>query len=312
MVKNGILYNISINYRRGKSDMISTSIEKISKLDRDVILDKQQLSNLNKQELIEKILNLQDEKKIQEDFFLNISHDLRSPLNVILSAMQCYDDIKSNDHLSLIKRNCYKMLKLINNLIDTTRLYRKYYNLNLVNIDIISLIEGNIELIDKYAKQKDISLIFDTNIEECIMGVDPDEIDRIITNLISNSIKFSPEKSNIYINVWSGDHEINISIKDEGIGIPLSKQKNIFNRFIQSTKNRDSEQKGSGIGLDLVKYLTEAHNGTVDLISEENKGCEFILRFPIRKIQNNLFKSREMKSTKKVEILDIEFSDIYL
>lgn len=292
--------------------MVSTDIRKFNDLDNYTMFNKQQLNNLTKQELIEKVLKLQDEKRIQEDFLLNISHDLRSPLNVILSAIQCYDDIKCNDHLNLIKRNCYKMLKLVNNLIDTTKLYKKYYNLRLVNIDIISLIEGNIELIDKYAKQKDISLVFDTNIEECIIAVDPDEIDRIITNLISNSIKFSPKKSNIYINVWSGNNEINISIKDEGVGIPLNEQKNIFNRFIQSTKNKESEQKGSGIGLDLVKYLTEAHNGTIDLISEENKGCEFILKLPIIKIKDNLFKCREMKSRKKVEILDIEFSDIYL
>ena len=291
--------------------MVSTSISKVREFDNMVKYDKNELYKLNKDELIKEILKLKEEKQIQEDFLLNISHDLRSPLNVILSAMQCYDDVKCNDHLNIIKRNCYKMLKLVNNLIDTTKLCKKYYNLNLINMDIISLIEGDIELIDKYAKQKNISLVFDTNVEECVMAIDPDAVDRIITNLLSNSIKFSPEDSNIYINAWCGKNKISLSIKDQGIGIPLNDQKNIFNRFIQSSNNKNSEHKGSGIGLDLVRYLTEAHNGNVRLISEENKGCEFILEIPIRKAEEAKSKIKEMESIKKVDVLEIEFSDIY-
>lgn len=292
--------------------MISTSISKVGKFDDRVNSDIKELYKLNKDELIKEILKLKEEKQIQEDFLLNISHDLRSPLNVILSAMQCYCDIKCSDHFNIIKRNCYKMLKLVNNLIDTTKLCKKYYSLNLINIDIISLIEGDIELIDKYAKQKNISLVFDTNVEEYIMAIDPEAIDRVITNLLSNSIKFSPDNSEICVNVWSGENEIVISIKDQGIGIPLNDQKNIFNRFIQSTKNKNSEYQGSGIGLDLVRYLTEAHNGNVRLISEENKGCEFILELPKRKVEESKSNAKEIRSRKKVDLLEIEFSDIYL
>ncbi len=292
--------------------MISTSISKVGKFDDRVNSDIKELYKLNKDELIKEILKLKEEKQIQEDFLLNISHDLRSPLNVILSAMQCYGDIKCSDHFNIIKRNCYKMLKLVNNLIDTTKLCKKYYSLNLINIDIISLIEGDIELIDKYAKQKNISLVFDTNVEEYIMAIDPEAIDRVITNLLSNSIKFSPDNSEICVNVWSGENEIVISIKDQGIGIPLNDQKNIFNRFIQSTKNKNSEYQGSGIGLDLVRYLTEAHNGNVRLISEENKGCEFILELPKRKVEESKSNAKEIRSRKKVDLLEIEFSDIYL
>lgn len=292
--------------------MISTSISKVGKFDDMVNSDTKELYKLNKDELIKEILKLKEEKQIQEDFLLNISHDLRSPLNVILSAIQCYGDIKCSDHFNIIKRNCYKMLKLVNNLIDTTKLCKKYYSLNLINIDIISLIEGDIELIDKYAKQKNISLVFDTNVEEYIVAIDPEAIDRVITNLLSNSIKFSPDNSEICVNVWSGEDEIVISIKDQGIGIPLNDQKNIFNRFIQSTKNKNSEYQGSGIGLDLVRYLTEAHNGTVRLISEENKGCEFILELPKRKVEESKSNAKEIRSRKKVDLLEIEFSDIYL
>lgn len=292
--------------------MILNNIDKATEFDNMINSDIKDLYKLSNDELIKEILKLKKEKQIYEDFLLNISHDLRSPLNIILSALQCYNDIKYNNHANIIKRNCYKMLKLVNNLIDTTKLYKKYYNLNLINTDIISLIEGDIELIDKYAHQKNISLIFDTNIEECFTAIDPEAIDRIITNLLSNSIKFSPENSNIYINVWSLENELSISIKDQGIGIPLKEQTNIFTRFSQSSKNKHSEYEGSGIGLDLVRSLTEAHDGNITLISEENKGCEFILKFPIKKIQELICENKEFKSHKKVDILEVEFSDIYL
>lgn len=285
------------------------------------ILTKVELNKLSKEELIEMVIKLNESKRDQEDFILNISHDLRSPLSIILSILQCYKDeyldnkknTKLKEHMDIIKRNGYKILKLINNLIDTTKLGRNHYKLEKRNLDIINLIEWNISSIDKYAKQKGISLVFDTNVEECIMAVDAEAIDRIIMNLISNSIKFSQQNSNVYINVWKGKNEITISVKDEGIGIPKEEQKEIFNRFVQSTKNKKNEYSGSGIGLDLVRYLTKAHDGSIKLMSEENNGCEFIIKLPIRKLSDTVeVKDNCLNAKNKVELLEVEFSDIYL
>ncbi|MVX67178.1 sensor histidine kinase [Clostridium chromiireducens] len=301
--------------------MVEVDILKDGGISEDNTLNKAELIKLSKEDLINILINISECKKIQEDFILNISHDLRSPLNVILSILQCYkDEYKNNkkgdqcqDHIEIIKRNSYKILKLINNLIDTTKLEKKYYNMKKENLDIINLIEWNISSIDKYAKQKDISLVFDTNVEECIMAIDPEAIDRIIMNLISNAIKFSPEGSSIYINTWKSINQLTISIKDEGIGIPKEEQSTIFNRFVQSSRNKKSEHSGSGIGLDLVRYLTKAHNGSIELKSEMNKGCEFIIKLPIEKLEENeIVKNKCLNSKSKVEILEVEFSDIYL
>ena len=222
---------------------------KMEKLKNEDIALRRELSKLSKEELVDKLINVEKSKKAQEDFILNISHDLRSPLNIILSILQCYKSeymgvkqgSKLKEHMDIIKRNAYKILKLIDNLIDVTKLEQTHYKLEKQNIDIINLIEWNIASIDKYAKQKDISLVFDTNTEECIMAVDPSAIDRIIMNLLSNAIKFSPQGSSIYINTWQKDDNLEISVKDEGIGIPLDEQKNIFNRFVQSSKNKNNE-----------------------------------------------------------------------
>ena len=280
---------------------------------------KEKLSKLTKEQLIYEYLNLSNKKTLQEDFILNISHEIRSPLKVILSVVQCYrysidNPEKMEEYLDTIKRNGYKMLKLVNNLIDSTKLDRNHYELKKEDVDIISLIEWNISNIDKYARQKDISLIFDTNVEECIMAVDIEAMDRIIVNLISNAVKFSPKESCIYVNALKKDNNITISVKDQGIGIPLEEQKDIFNRFVQSSKNNKNEYAGSGIGLDLVKRLVNAHNGTIELESKENCGSEFRVKLPIITLdeESNNKENNYIQAKDKVEVLEVEFSDIYL
>jgi signal transduction histidine kinase len=301
--------------------MVEVDVLKGSEIDKEYILNKNDLIKLSKEELINKLMELSESKKAQEDFILNISHDLRSPLNIILSVLQCYKDEYSDikkvnenkEHWDIIKRNAYKILKLINNLIDTTKLEKKHYNIKRENLDIINLIEWNISSIDKYAKQKDISLVFDTNVEECIMAVDPEAIDRIVMNLISNAIKFSPNGSSIYVNTWKSINQLSISIRDEGMGIPKEEQETIFNRFVQSSRNKKSENSGSGIGLDLVRYLTKAHNGTIELKSGENAGCEFTIKLPIETLEDSESdKNKCLNAKSKVEVLEVEFSDIYL
>lgn len=278
---------------------------------------KEELSSLSKESIIERYMDLYENKAAQEDFILNISHDLRSPLSVILGILQCYkneyNEPKIKEHMDTIKRNCYKILKLINNIIDSTKLQQKHFKINRQNIDIINLIEWNISAIDKYAKMKKISLVFDTNVEECVISVDISSFDRIIMNLISNAIKFSPENSCIFINTWKEKDFITISVRDEGMGIPENEQKLIFNRFIQSTKNNKNEYSGSGIGLDLVSNLVKAHGGTIELTSKEGIGSEFRIKMPIVKVaddSNEITHSGDFNS--KVDIFEVEFSDIYV
>ena len=268
-------------------------------------------------ELNNTIENLKENNLRQESFLLNITHDLRAHLNIILSSMQCIDygnlkiaDEKVNEYLTMIKRNSLKMLKLTNNLIDTTRFENNYYELKKTNVDIVSMIEGTINCIDKYAIQKNIDLIFDTNEEECIMAIDPQAIDRIIMNLVSNSIKFSDRNKSIYINLIINSEEVVISVKDEGPGIAETDKNKVFNRFYQVNKRKESEKVGSGIGLDLVNYLTKAHGGAVVLNSNYAAGAEFIVTLPITTVneQQTIIQSPD----RKIEMLEIEFSDIYL
>lgn len=280
-----------------------------------------EMNRLTKPELVELVTEIDNKLNMQENFLLNISHDLRNPINVILSIIQFmeyrYDnnnedyDEKNREYLQLIKRNSFKMIKLIDNLIDTTKLEGNYYKLNKKNVDIVAMVEGTVSSIDEYAQQKDIQLVFDTNVEECIAAVDPQALDRIVMNLLSNAIKFSSKNSNIYITTMVNDNDIKISVKDEGPGIPKEEQQSIFSRFVQSSNNKKGEYAGSGIGLDLVNYLTKAHDGEIELNSEEGKGSEFIVKIPRVSVKNDT-KSFELIEKNKVQQLQIEFSDIYL
>ena len=295
-------------------------------LDRELLSNKIKLNGfssedsneLTKDEMINIITELTNKNSKQENFLLNISHDLRGHLNVILSVMQVINhgsayvtDKKALEYMNIVRRNSLKMLKLINNLIDTTKLENNYYVLNKKNIDIIAMIESTINCIDKYAKQKNIQLIFDTNEEECIMGIDPEVVDRIIMNLLSNAIKFSYSNTNIYIDIFVFNGEIKISIKDEGPGIPEEYQEKIFNRFYQMSKKRDSDAIGSGIGLDLVNYLVKSMDGQIRLESKEGQGCEFILSFPIKTVEEKDDYCLYDDGSNKIQMLEVEFSDIY-
>lgn len=251
---------------------------------------------------------------IDEQFLLNIIHDLRSHLNVITSATQFmeHNNYKGDNNLKyieIIKRNSFKMLKLINNLIDSNKIKNNYYRLNKKNIDIVLMIENTISCIEKYASERNISLIFDTNEEECIMAIDPEAIDRVVMNLLSNAIKFSNENSNIYINLLVKDNEVALSFKDEGCGISKEEKDKIFERFYQ-VKNNDSID-GSGIGLNLCMLFVKAHNGKILLESELNKGSTFTVILP-KKIESNIETVKESDNLiNKNQVLEIEFSDVY-
>lgn len=285
-------------------------------------LDNKEIDSLSKTELIKLIHDLERKKDLQEDFLLNISHDLRSPINVILSVLQCLkydkisksgeiDDAKREEYRDIMKRNSLKIVKLIDNLIDVSKLEKNYYTLNKYNVEVINLIESTVTSIEKYAEQKNINIIFDTNVEECMCAVDPEAIDRIMMNLLSNAIKFSKENGKILVNVVVSDKDISISVKDQGIGIKKEDQKLIFNRFIQAKQSEKSEFKGSGIGLDLVNYLCKAHGGKVELISEVGKGSNFIVTLPrvLLDLDDNNY---TLRGRSRVEQLEVEFSDIYL
>lgn len=259
------------------------------------------------------LMSINELPKNNDQFLLNIIHDLRSYLNVITSAAQFmehnYKDDKNLKYIEIIKRNSFKMLKLINNLIDSNKIKNNYYKLNKKNIDIVPMLENTISCVEKFASERNIRLVFDTNEEECIMAIDPEAIDRVVMNLLSNAIKFSNENSEIYINLLVKDKEIELSFKDEGCGISKEEKERVFERFYQGKNNDNIE--GSGIGLNLCMLFVKAHGGKLLLESEINKGSIFTVILP-RKIEENIETIKEGSNLiNKNQEIEIEFSDTY-
>jgi PAS domain S-box-containing protein len=261
--------------------------------------------------------------RFRTDFFANISHELRTPINVILGTLQLMElkftelfnekNKKSKGYLKIMKQNCYRLVRLINNLIDVTKIDAGYFEIHLSNCNIVSIVEEITLSVAGYVENNGISLLFDTEMEEKIIACDKDKIERIMLNLISNAIKFTNTGGNITVNIYDGKDNIRISVKDNGIGIPMEKQESIFDRFIQVDKSLTRNKEGSGIGLSLVKALVEMHGGKISLKSEINKGSEFIFELPTKQLPDDIpvYVNNNLNSNSHVEKINIEFSDIY-
>lgn len=260
----------------------------------------------------------------KSNFIANLSHELRTPIAVILSGIQLIEaNIESNtivnrhnlcNHISTIKQNCYRLLRLVNNIIDVTKIDAGFKNLYCKNIDIINLTENITTSVVEYAKLKGITVIFDTDEEERIMAIDPDKIERILLNLLSNAIKFTPKGGYIFVNILNESTKIIISVKDTGIGVPTEKKELIFEKFQQLDNTFTRKNEGSGIGLSIVKAFVELHDGKISVSSELGKGSEFIVELPVKKLDEDQLQKPQTQtknSTGCVDVLNIEFSDIY-
>lgn len=288
----------------------------------------QELDNLNKiaeemlKERTEQLSHAKELEQIRTAFFANISHEFRTPLNIIFSAEQLLDNVYKKEDLNknkneinkynnIIKQNCYRLIRLIGNLIDITKIDAGYYNACFKNLDIVKVVEDITMSVADYIEDKKVKLVFDTEFEEKIIAADAYQIERIMLNLLSNAVKFTPTGGEIYVSLSEQDGNIIISVTDNGIGIPEAMKNKIFERFIQVDKSTTRSREGSGIGLSLVRALVEMHGGSIELNSEEGKGSEFIVKLPVNQLAEACLEECASESEENVEKIKIEFSDIY-
>ena len=213
-------------------------------------------------------------------------------------------------YMNSIKQNCYRLLRLVNNIIDISKIDYGYYDIELGNYNIVSVVEDITMSVLEYVNNKGIELVFDTEVEEEIIACDPDKIERIILNLLSNAIKYTEADGKISVNIYSDKENVYITVSDTGIGIPEEKINNIFERYEQIDNKLTRNFNGSGIGLSLVRSLVEMHEGRVWVESKVNEGSKFIISLPKKTVATENVKSVDLTKS-KVEKCSIEFSDIY-
>lgn len=259
---------------------------------------------------------------VKGQFFTNISHELKTPLNVMFSSIQLIDSYKNisdkdlyqaklSNQMKIIRQNCYRIMRLINNLIDISRHDSGFLKIRPRNYNIVKLTRDITLSVKKYVAVKEIELTYESEIESCILACDPDMIERILLNLISNSIKFTDKNGKICVSLKDKDDSILISVSDTGVGIPQDKLNVIFERFKQADDLYTRNHEGSGIGLSLVKAFIEAHGGTITVKSEVNRGSEFIISLPKRLISDIGDERSNEGSAGGINRINIEFSDIY-
>lgn len=243
---------------------------------------------IENKELYDKVIQ---HERYKNNYFVNLSHELRTPLNVILSTEQLITRLNSSignipkeklsEYMEWLRGNSNRLLNLINNIIDTSRIESGAFKINIKDEDIVYIVEEVTLSLMSLAEKKNINLIIDPDIEEKIIKCDKYNIERCITNLVGNALKFTPEGGEIIVKVYDMIDSVKISVKDNGIGIDKKYHNAIFDRFGQVFNQVSEEYGGSGLGLTLTSQIVSLHNGTIYVESEVNEGAEFIIVLPV-------------------------------
>lgn len=235
-----------------------------------------------------------DRMKIK--FFMNISHEFRTPLSLILGPL---DNMIKNpaklsiDQIKLVYRNAKRLLRLINQLLDMRKLETGMMRLGVVQMDIVQYMNNIYESFKYLAERKDIQYTFESEFEELKCSFDPEIIEKALYNLISNAFKYTPEHGKIQLTLrpmpqdvrkkvnLKSEQNVIIAIQDSGLGIDNDVLPNIFKRFYRTNDTATKKQSGTGIGLSLTKELVELHKGTVTAESKKNVGSIFEIYLPV-------------------------------
>ncbi|NFN93524.1 HAMP domain-containing histidine kinase [Clostridium botulinum] len=252
----------------------------------DLILIEDNTSKVLTEEIKKEVESRMVEERIRTEFLSSISHDLKTPINVIYSSIQVQriytnkNDIKSLEkYNSISKMNCISLIKLTNNLIDMSKINSNFLMPNLEMINVVETTEDIVTSLVDYAQSNSIEIIFNTNTEESYLNLDYEFLQRIILNLISNSIKFTPIDGKIIIDILDEEESVKISIMDNGAGMNEEFIKEAFCKYSMDKYSKKSK-KGTGIGLFVVKKLVELQSGKIEIKSKLGEGTKITIIFP--------------------------------
>lgn len=231
---------------------------------------------------------------IKSRFFANISHEFRTPLTLLMGPLeQMIDDCPPSEtakkhKLVLMLRNAQRLLRLINQLLELSKLDSGKMKLQAVKTPVTSFIRGIADSFRFLAEQKELGLQFHSTFGEHATDdlhayIDQRKMEDVMSNLLVNALKFTPPGGRITVTVSPIDDSIQISIHDTGPGIPADQLKHIFDRFYQAEHHHETPEKGSGIGLSLCRELIQLHHGTIEVASPKGEGTTFTIRLPMGK-----------------------------
>lgn len=320
--KDTVFYNYEF-FREGKKVVYKLVIQPVIKSGQEIheiiITGIDITYEIEQREAVEHLVKMKDE------LVYTITHEFKTPLSVINSAIQamellCWNDMpaRAKDYVKKIKQNSFRQLRLVNNLLDMNKISIGKMKINLSNVDIVQTTRLIIDSVQVYAQQKDIRLGFSSSVESRIMGMDDEKFERVLLNLLSNAIKFTSAGSAVYVRVSLKRHQKRlmacIEVEDEGIGIPEDKFDLIFERFGQIDSSLTRNVEGSGLGLTLARQIVEALGGEIFVKSKLGEGSIFTVLLPAHKVPARILKKNAIPLMKNQleQITAMELSDIHL
>lgn len=231
------------------------------------------------------ITDLKKVEQMRKDFVANVSHELKTPITSIKGFAETILDEEMEDpsiqkkFIQIIYNESARLQALVHDLLELSKLEKEELHLKIKKIPITELVEGITELAESQAVKK--SITFSTNIEEGItLFGDPERLKQVIANLLYNAINYTPNEGKVILTVKQQDGRVEISVADNGIGIPKEQCSRIFERFYRVDPARSRNTGGTGLGLAIVKHIVEAHDGSIQVESELNKGSTFTVLLP--------------------------------
>lgn len=237
--------------------------------------------------LLQDVTSAQKLENMRREFVANVSHELKTPLTTIKSYTETLlDGILENKELAtsflqVVDGEAERMARLVRDLLQLSNLDYKKSNWNKKEVDLNEIIENSILKIDVSAKNKAQEIITHLQDEPVNIYADKDRIEQVILNILSNSIKYTPEGGRIIVDLTVDESIVTLKIRDTGIGIPKEDIARIFERFYRVDKARSREMGGTGLGLSIAKQIIEAHEGTIEIFSEEGHGTEVHTKLPV-------------------------------
>ncbi len=223
--------------------------------------------------------------EMKSKFFTNISHEFRTPLTLILGPAKQLSlesgDENTKTKADFIHRSASKLNRLVGELLDISKIESGEMKLKACQKDMVSVVKETAHSFLTLAERKKVTFKIKSNQDEILVYLDRDKIDKILSNVLSNAFKFTPEGGEIDVQVNRNEGNAEIVISDTGTGIPKSQIDKIFDRFYQVDSSHTREHEGTGIGLALTKELVELHKGRIEVESEEGRGTTFRIIFPL-------------------------------
>jgi len=224
--------------------------------------------------------------KLQKEFVANVSHELKTPITTIKSYTETLLDGALEerqiavDFLTVINSESDRMARLVSDLLRLSRMDYSKTKWKKENLSLSDMVSQVLKKLQIQIKNKNIHLQLGKIPEDMHILFDRDGFEQILLNIAGNAVKYTPENGNVYISAYREDNNVVVSIKDDGIGIPPEDQSRVFERFYRVDKARTRDMGGTGLGLSIAKQIADAHDSTIAIKSEINKGTEMIIKIP--------------------------------